>query len=58
MTDPLRQFLKDRSGATTIEYALIVCAVSLAIMIALWAAAGGIRGTFDVLSNFFSTAGK
>lgn len=51
-------FFRDESGATAMEYALLAACISLAVLLAMWATVGGIRGTFEVLSNFLAAASK
>lgn len=41
------RFLKDESGATAVEYALIVAGIGLAIMTAVRAAGTSISGAFE-----------
>ena len=43
----IRRFLKDRSGATAIEYGLIVAVLSLAIV-------GGVGQAANAISDMFS----
>jgi pilus assembly protein Flp/PilA len=48
----LKRFLKDKSGATAVEYGLIIAVLSLAIV-------GGIASAGNSISNMFvNTSGK
>lgn len=50
------RMLKDDSGATAIEYGLIVALVSMAAITAYTALGGSIRGFFSDVSGILSTA--
>jgi Flp pilus assembly pilin Flp len=52
----LRSFAADQRGATVIEYGLIVSAVSVAVMGAVFSAGEGLRTVFQTLINFFVVA--
>ncbi len=52
MFKAIRDFAKDESGATAIEYGLIAALVSVAAMVAAIAA---LRGMGESLSNLFGT---
>ena len=58
MSRVLVRFFRGESGATAMEYALLAACISVAILLAMWATVGGIRGTFEVLSNFLAAASK
>ena len=51
MKTVLLRFLKDETGATVVEYALIVAVVSLTII-------GGIGQVFNQISWMFSNSGS
>lgn len=44
-------FLRDDSGATAIEYALIASGISIVIVAAVIGIGGSLRGRFDVLNG-------
>jgi pilus assembly protein Flp/PilA len=52
------RFLKDESGATAMEYGLIVAGISIAIVAAISNLAGGLKGTFSTASGGLANAGK
>jgi pilus assembly protein Flp/PilA len=52
----LAQFLRDESGATAIEYGLIIALVFLVILSALTAFAGTSSGIFNAAMNALRTA--
>ena len=56
MTTLIRRFLKEDSGATAIEYGLIVGMIFLVIVSAVSLFAGKATGTFDKVSAAVSTA--
>ena len=58
MTDSLRSFLKNESGAAAVDYTLVVAGIAVATIAAVWATGGGIRTTLTTLSNFLATASK
>jgi pilus assembly protein Flp/PilA len=43
MTDQLKRFLANRSGATAIEYALLASLIAVAIIAALFGASGKLQ---------------
>lgn len=49
------RFVKDESGATAIEYALIAAAMGLALVTAMPFLAGAISGKFQSLATSIST---
>ena len=52
----LERFLRDESGATAIEYALIVSLISIVIVAAAQGIGITLQGTFQAVNNGF--AGK
>jgi pilus assembly protein Flp/PilA len=54
----LKRFLKDESGATAIEYALITAGVCLAIITAVNLLGSQLQTTFTTLTSDLQTAGK
>jgi len=56
MTTLIRRFLKNDSGATAIEYGLIVGMIFLVIVGAVSLFANKATGTFDKISTAVSTA--
>ena len=53
----MKKFLKDESGATAIEYALIAAAMGLMLIIVMPLVATSISGTFTNLAGHI-TSGK
>ncbi len=51
-----RQFLRDESGATAIEYGLIAALVSVAAIGALSALGGSLQSIFSFIGNTLSAA--
>ena len=51
-------FLKDESGATAIEYSLMIALVGVAVISALDLAGGAVAGVFQSLSLDLSVAGE
>lgn len=47
----IKKFLDDESGATAIEYGLIVGLIAVAIIVALTALGGHITGLFEKIST-------
>ncbi len=47
MTPFVARFIKDESGATAIEYALIGVGISVAILAAVQAVGGSVSGFYD-----------
>jgi pilus assembly protein Flp/PilA len=56
--DQLRQFLRDQSGATAIEYGLIAAGISVAIIAVVNALGTQLQTTFSTVSSQLATAGK
>ena len=52
----MSNFLRDESGATAIEYGLIVALVSVAAIVALTSLGGSLSSIFGVVSSTLSTA--
>jgi pilus assembly protein Flp/PilA len=52
----MSNFLGDESGATAIEYGLIVALVSVAAIVALTSLGGSLSSIFNVISSTLSTA--
>jgi pilus assembly protein Flp/PilA len=50
----LLAFLRDESGATAIEYAMIAAGISVAIVAAVGAIGGKLTGTFSSVSSQLS----
>ena len=51
-TNTLRRFTRDTSGATAIEYGLIVAAIAVAIGLVVFALGGSIANLFTQVSTF------
>lgn len=47
----LTKFLKDESGATAIEYALIAALISVAAIVAMRVVGNELRETFNTVTN-------
>ncbi len=54
----LRHFLRDRGGATAIEYGLIAAGISVAIIAVVNTLGGQLQNTFSNVSTQMGTAGK
>ncbi len=54
----LLEFARDQSGATAIEYGLIVAALCVGIIAALQALGAQIISSFGLLESFLASAGK
>jgi pilus assembly protein Flp/PilA len=50
------RFLRDESGATAIEYALIAAIVSICMVASLKQISGSLQGTFNSVSTQLQTA--
>jgi len=50
-----RRFLRDNSGATAIEYGLIVSVLSLLVIGAMSTVAGQVSGLFDRIAAYLAT---
>jgi len=55
---PYRNFLRDESGATAIEYGLIAAGISVAIVAVVNTLGGQVQNTFTTVSTQLGTAGK
>ncbi|MGH9806931.1 MAG: Flp family type IVb pilin [Terriglobia bacterium] len=51
MRTSIARFVKDESGATAIEYALIAAGISVAILAAVNALGGKLIGVFNTISS-------
>ena len=47
----LRRFLKDESGQGMVEYALIIALIAVAVIVAVLALGGAIKGKFNDTSD-------
>ena len=56
MSNLLRRFCKDESGATAIEYGLIAALVAVAIISALQLMSGSLSNTYTAVSTAINTA--
>jgi len=54
----LKRFLKDESGATAIEYALITAGICIAIITAVNLLGSRLQATFTTITSDLQTAGK
>ncbi len=50
-TDRVVDFLRDESGATAIEYGLIVCTISVVVILAVTATGKNLWNTMNAISN-------
>ena len=57
LTD-LKEFYRDKSGATAIEYGLIAAGIAVAIIGAVFALGDDIKGFFEDVSKQLSSKGK
>jgi pilus assembly protein Flp/PilA len=55
---PYRNFLRDESGATAIEYGLIAAGISVAIIAVVNSLGGQVQNMFTTVSTQLGTAGK
>lgn len=51
MLTRLRKFVKDESGASAVEYALLVAGIAVVCMVAIFALGGTISDKFDEIGN-------
>ena len=56
--EQLKQFLRDQSGATAIEYGLIAAGISVAIIAVVNSLGSQLQTTFSTVSSQLATAGK
>jgi pilus assembly protein Flp/PilA len=54
----IRQFLRDESGATAVEYGMIVAGIAVAIMLLLSAMGGQLSTTFTSAKDGLDATGK
>jgi pilus assembly protein Flp/PilA len=53
---PIRKFLKDESGATAIEYGLIVALISVAVITGALSVGGSLADLYQMISGKVTTA--
>jgi pilus assembly protein Flp/PilA len=58
MTNLLKRFLNDDSGATAIEYGLIAAGISVVIITVVNTLGSQLKTTFSNISTQLATAGK
>ncbi len=58
MTNLVKRFATDESGATAIEYGLIAAGISVAIIAVVNALGSQLQATFSNISSQLATAGK
>lgn len=56
MITKFKSFLKDESGATAIEYGLLVALIAVAIIGAVTAVGGGLSGMFNAVDTSLTNA--
>jgi pilus assembly protein Flp/PilA len=56
MRNFIKNFAKDESGATAIEYGLIAALIAVAIIAAVGALGGKLKGTFDSVNDELTAA--
>jgi pilus assembly protein Flp/PilA len=56
MTNIISRFVKDESGATAIEYALIAGGIAVVIITAVNLVGTSLDGTFNRVANLFAPA--
>ena len=57
MTQFIKKFVKDESGATAIEYGLIAALIAVIIITAVSTVGGNLKGTFEAISTGLTGAG-
>ncbi len=57
MRQPFVRFMKDQSGATAVEYGLILAGIAVAILAALSLIGTNIAGVFNSVANDLKPAG-
>ena len=57
MMEKMMRLVKDESGQGMAEYGLILALVSIAVIIALTALGGGLRGIFQTVTDEVTGAG-
>lgn len=58
MSKFVTRFLKDESGATAIEYGLIIALISVVIVAAITSLGGNLTSVFEKVDGELSTAAK
>jgi pilus assembly protein Flp/PilA len=58
MTNLLKRFAKDESGATAVEYGLVAAGISVAIIAVVNTLGGQLQNTFSNVSGQLGNAGK
>jgi pilus assembly protein Flp/PilA len=58
MTNTMKRFAQDESGATAIEYGLIAAGIAVAIITAVQALGTQLNTTFGSVTSALSTASK
>jgi pilus assembly protein Flp/PilA len=58
MTRPIKSFIADSSGATAIEYGLIVGLIFLAILTAFYSLQSNLNNTYQTIGNAVGSAGN
>jgi pilus assembly protein Flp/PilA len=58
VTNSLKLFANDESGATAIEYGLIAAGISVAIIVVVNTLGSQLKSTFTNISSQLATAGK
>jgi pilus assembly protein Flp/PilA len=58
MFEFVRQFARNESGATAIEYGLIAAGISVAIIVVVNSLGSQLKTTFTKISSQLATAGK
>jgi pilus assembly protein Flp/PilA len=58
MTNLMRRFANDETGATAIEYGLIAAGISVAIITVVMTLGSQLQSTFSNISSQLATAGK
>ena len=51
MFDKIKSILRDKSGATAIEYGLIAAGIAVVIIAAIALAGGALQNTFNTIAN-------
>jgi pilus assembly protein Flp/PilA len=54
----LKEFLRDESGATAIEYGLITAAITVALITVLNTLGSQLKSTFTIITSNLQAAGK
>jgi pilus assembly protein Flp/PilA len=56
MVAAVKRFWNDESGATAVEYGLMVALIAVVIIVAVTALGTGLRGTFQEVADEVTTA--